>query len=117
MVMLACELCGREYEYVRNSGHTMRRCNSCKTNERRFIIKRQVVDYLGGKCHRCGYNKCLGALTAHHVDPSKKSFAISGAHSRGWESVKKELDKCVLLCANCHNEEHHTCDRYECKGQ
>lgn len=67
--------------------------------------KVKAVEYKGGKCERCGYNKCLGALTFHHLDPTQKDFIISQAQ-KGWDKTKLELDKCALLCANCHAEEH-----------
>lgn len=65
--------------------------------------KSQAVSYLGGQCLKCGYSKCLGALHFHHRDPKTKLFEI-GRHIRPWKSVKLELDKCDLLCANCHLE-------------
>lgn len=74
------------------------------TNRRRFEVKRKVVEYLGGRCIRCGYDKSFVALQAHHRDPGTKRFTISGSHSRSWESIRKELDKCDLLCGNCHAE-------------
>ena len=61
---------------------------------------------MGGKCGKCGYDKCIHALHAHHVNTNDKDFNISGAHSRSWKRIEKELEKCVLLCANCHIEEH-----------
>jgi hypothetical protein len=73
-------------------------------------IKKKAVDYKGGKCESCGYDKCLAALTFHHLDPNKKDFGISDkAHKVGWDRMKKELDKCVMLCANCHHEFHDGC--------
>lgn len=101
-----CVTCGRRYTYERNKGFTKERCNSCQVNRRRFKLRKRIVAYLGGCCGRCGYNKCEQALHAHHTDPSEKSFNISGAHCRSWERIRKELDKCILLCANCHAEEH-----------
>jgi hypothetical protein len=65
------------------------------------------VEYKGGKCSSCGYNKCIAALEFHHLDPSKKDFSISSSgNTRSWNKVKEELDKCVLLCSNCHREVH-----------
>lgn len=67
-----------------------------------------IVDYLGGKCSNCGYNKCVAALDAHHIDPSNKSFALSHRGlTKSWDRIKEEANKCRLLCANCHREEHH----------
>jgi 5-methylcytosine-specific restriction endonuclease McrA len=74
-------------------------------SKRRKVIREKAVTYLGGKCSRCGYNRCLEALEFHHLDPNQKDFSISErGHSRSWERVQKELDKCVILCANCHRE-------------
>lgn len=73
-------------------------------------VKHQLVLYKGGKCEKCRYDKCEGALQFHHLDPSKKEFALSdinfNASSFSMEILKKEVDKCQLLCANCHAEQH-----------
>lgn len=75
--------------------------------KRRKKVREMAVAYKGGSCNRCGYNKCLEALEFHHLEPAHKDFAISQrGHSRSWERVRKELDKCVMLCANCHREIH-----------
>lgn len=63
-----------------------------------------MTDHMGGKCEICGYDKCLVALEAHHVDPSTKDFSISDVASL--DRIERELEKCVLLCANCHREVH-----------
>lgn len=56
----------------------------------------------------CGYSKCIAALDFHHTDPSKKDFGISsGGYTRSFEKIKDELDKCILVCANCHRELHY----------
>lgn len=68
--------------------------------------KQKCVDYKGGKCQKCGYNKCIEALEFHHLDPSQKDFSIAKAHSWKMEKLLPELDKCMLLCANCHRELH-----------
>ena len=68
--------------------------------------KLMAVEYKGGKCSKCGYNKCVGALDFHHLDPTEKD--ASWQKMRLWNKSKllKELDKCILLCANCHREAH-----------
>ena len=65
--------------------------------------KTDCVNYLGGKCIDCGYENII-ALTFHHRIPEDKSFAVSSLLANGWglERLKEELDKCDLLCANCH---------------
>lgn len=72
---------------------------------RRAKIKQMALDYMGNKCQICGYNKCSRALVFHHIDPKEKSFNISRA-SCSWDKIKKELDKCILVCQNCHAEIH-----------
>ena len=76
---------------------------------RRKKIREMAIEYLGSKCSLCGYKKCLEALEFHHKDSSEKDFGISNkGYTRSWEKVKAELDKCTLLCANCHRELHFT---------
>jgi len=67
-------------------------------------VKQQAVDYKGGKCSRCGYDKCLAALHFHHRDRSTKKYELSISQKTFLQSVRDELDKCDLLCANCHAE-------------
>lgn len=67
--------------------------------------KQELVKYKGGKCSECGYDKCLSALEFHHLNPKEKDFTVSGK-SWGVEKLKKEVDKCILVCANCHIELH-----------
>lgn len=73
--------------------------------KRRKKVKRLSIEYKGEKCQSCGYNRCEAALELHHIDPKTKSFGIGEkGYTRVWEKVKAELDKCILLCANCHRE-------------
>ena len=66
-----------------------------------------VIEYKGGKCMLCGYDKYEGALDLHHIDDSKKEFGLSTRGlTRSWEKTKQEADKCLLVCANCHRELH-----------
>jgi len=76
-------------------------------DKRRKLIRKMSVEYKGGHCEICGYSKCNNALEFHHRDSSAKDFGISAkGYTRSWEKVKAELDKCILLCANCHREIH-----------
>ena len=67
--------------------------------------KKALVEYKGGKCQCCGYSRCIEALEFHHLDPNIKSFTISGK-SKSFNSLKSEVDKCILVCSNCHKEIH-----------
>lgn len=85
-------------------------CKSCKQDAQKKKIKefkRRCVEYLGGKCLECGYHKCYMALDFHHRNPEEKDFKIAEAISKRFDDeIKRELDKCDLLCANCHRETH-----------
>lgn len=75
--------------------------------KRRKQMREYAVKYKGGHCQVCGYGKCTQALEFHHLDPTKKDFGISASgYTRSWTRVRKELDKCLVLCANCHRELH-----------
>ena len=86
------------------------RCKKCRVEavqKRRALIKEKAIQYKGEKCSICGYNKYIGALEFHHLNPNKKDFGIGQKGcTRCWEKVKEELDKCILVCANCHREIH-----------
>lgn len=75
--------------------------------KRRKKLKQMVVEYKGGKCILCGYYKYAGAFDLHHTGDSKKEFGLSASGlTRSWKRIKKEADKCILVCANCHREIH-----------
>ena len=74
---------------------------------RRERVRLMAVEYKGGRCQVCGYDRCIEALEFHHLDPTQKDFGISHkGYTRSWEKVKEEVDKCILLCANCRREFH-----------
>ena len=75
--------------------------------KRRRKIRVAAIEYLGGRCGRCGYDRCAEALEIHHLESSDKDFGISEkGYTRSWKRVLEELRKCELLCANCHREAH-----------
>jgi hypothetical protein len=88
------------------------KCKKCEyVYSRRYLenLKLKAVEYAGSKCQECGYNKCLRALHFHHNEPNIKEFAIFEFRPgykkiRNWEKLKLEIDKCILLCSNCHME-------------
>lgn len=96
--------------YTKNKTSLTSYCKSClntqvKIKQRNF--KQKYVDYKGGCCSSCGYNKCLGALEFHHLDPNEKDFEISQSRYKNEDEIKAELAKCILLCSNCHRETHY----------
>jgi len=103
-----CKSCGKEYNRKhRKENPQMYRNRAKKWHQK---VKQKCVDYKGGKCSVCGYSKCLAALEFHHINPEEKDFQIGrrgiDRHRQWGKWLEKELDKCLLLCANCHRELH-----------
>jgi len=63
---------------------------------------------MGGKCSLCGYHKNLAAFAFHHTDSSRKQFKLDmrSLSNRTWKTVLTEVQKCALVCTNCHAELH-----------
>lgn len=101
-----CKYCSKIYIKNRKNNKQNNICSSCSVNQRRFKLKEELILLNGGKCKLCGYCKCNDALQFHHLDPSKKDFAISGNHTRAKHLVIEESKKCILVCSNCHVEIH-----------
>lgn len=116
-----CEICGQKFRTIRH-GETRKYCFTCSPRVDKEIsrataitsirraVKKQLVEYKGNKCELCGYNKCLGALQFHHLNPNEKDFdiskAVNSSSGADMESLYQEVDKCILVCANCHAEQH-----------
>lgn len=86
-------------------------CKICSNQAallRQQELKQQAVTYKGGSCEDCGYSRCLAALEFHHLDPAEKDPSWTAMKMWGFDRVKPELDKCALLCANCHRERHYS---------
>ncbi len=101
MVMNVCDICGQPRVNSKNV------CLKCKIWYLRYTRRKWCVDYLGGKCENCD-TKDVECLEFHHKDPTKKDFMISAFYMSAYENIKDELDKCNLLCSNCHKKAHRT---------
>lgn len=87
------KLSNSEYRYRKSKG----------VIDWRKRTKLKLIEYKGEKCEKCSYDKCVAALEFHHLGPNEKDFTISGK-SWSFERLKKEVDKCILICSNCHKE-------------
>lgn len=72
---------------------------------RRRALRERAIAHLGGQCAICGYQGSPVAYDFHHLDPAEKDFTISDRMT-SFEAIRKELEKCALLCARCHREVH-----------
>ena len=99
-----------ETEFVLE-GRGYHRCKKCRVDSvsrRRKKVKQMAVEYKGNKCLDCGLEtEYAEVYEFHHLDPTKKDFSIAyKGHTKSWEKIKIELDKCIMLCANCHRIRH-----------
>lgn len=101
-----CDDCRREYLHKIRTTEEYRKQRNKRRKLNLLKKKQRMVDYLGGRCVVCGYDKCLSALTFHHKNPKEKKLELGYIKDNNWERVKKELDKCDLVCFNCHMEIH-----------
>ena len=116
--MKKCSDC-KEYKpesefYWRNKEHTIlnSKCKLCSNNrmtELRRERTQQVATYKASKkCKICGEARPW-CLDLHHRDGDNKERAISDMlrKNMSWENIKAEMDKCDVLCANCHRDYHY----------
>ena len=101
---LLCQNCHRELHYGINN-------NDARRNDKLIYL-----EYSGSSCNKCGYNKCPSTLSFHHRNSNEKEFCI-GSLSERIKSIeeldiriKREIDKCDVLCSNCHVLEHSDID-------
>jgi len=97
----------RAYDAAYNISHRKEMRERCSRVHREHKVK--CIAYKGGKCAQCGleYDGTNGAIFHfHHIDPSLKESGIGDLGSVSWERTVIELDKCVMLCANCHSLVH-----------
>jgi hypothetical protein len=95
--------------YARAEGGRVSYCKACHkifSATKQRSIKAQAVEYKGGKCEDCGLEGHPAIFDFHHISPENKSFTIAYRSCISFERIKSELDKCVLLCSNCHRMRH-----------
>jgi hypothetical protein len=105
-VTMACIHHGEtEFALEGRGRYRCKRCRSDAVAKHRRKVKDTLVAEAGGRCVVCGYDRCLGALAFHHLDPSQKRLAISqNGVTLALASVRAEAQKCILVWANCHAE-------------
>lgn len=82
-----------------------RTCQTIRVRTSRQRFKDECIAYKGGRCEKCGYDRCRDALEFHHL--GEKEFQLSRYPLNALnDRVRKELDKCRLVCSNCHREAH-----------
>jgi hypothetical protein len=105
-------------KYDRRGPRRKSKCNTCRNTskaEKRKQNRRLWKIRYGGKCIKCGYEKCLAALDFHHREPDWKDYDPGTLYNmynpetafpENVQLVVAELEKCDLICSNCHREIH-----------
>ena len=108
-----CSKCGIEKDEEQFPMNGKRRHSWCKECHREIVNKkykenRDYANSLKSQCSICGYDRNTAALEWHHPDDNKE-YNINTLTRRALsnkDKLLKELEKCVLVCANCHREIH-----------
>lgn len=100
-VVKTCPDCGDKHD------QKCQRCFRCYFRSRKKQVREKVDQIVGTECWLCGYNRCRRNLCFHHVDPGTKDFGLTTRELMlKWDRVFAEMQKCVLVCGNCHGEIH-----------
>lgn len=89
------------------------KCKICHNNycTQRWVDKKiEAINYKGSKCNDCSVSypdSPYVIFDFHHLDPSEKDVNWDRLRLRSWDKITQELDKCVLLCSNCHRIRHY----------
>jgi hypothetical protein len=85
-------------------------CKQCQYDAKKKVKdlnKSKAIEYLGGKCKRCEIeSKHYDIYDFHHRNPDEKEAKLNHLMYSGWDNIVKELNKCDLLCSNCHRITH-----------
>lgn len=100
-----CKVCRN---YTRRNNKDQQKRDVIKAQKQRKDRQDFINSFKASGCSVCGYKKCLYALTFHHIDPASKidTVANMACNSSSFEKIKTEIDKCIVLCQNCHHEIH-----------
>lgn len=111
-----CTKCGRELPltsyYSRGGGKYRSECKECHNNyvKGKYKERKEQVDEIKKECQcqKCGEKRSY-VLDFHHIDPSTKKFSIARMTSNNnhMAEIEQEMEKCIVLCANCHREFHY----------
>ncbi len=92
-------------EILKAKTRDYRKLNGDKRNYTIAERKLACVKLMGGKCFDCGKEYPHYVYDFHHLNPEEKEGLVNMQWS--WEHIVNELNKCVMLCSNCHRIRHH----------
>ncbi len=99
-----CKVCQRliSAEWYQNNKNKQI-ANATRNNKK---YRRRIFEYKESlSCESCGEEETV-CLDFHHKNPDEKEFSICNYNGAGWDRVLLEIQKCHVLCANCHRKVH-----------
>ena len=101
------DACRQRWRYQYDHS-TINRNTYTEQKARGYANKWKALQLKGCRCQTCGESR-PATLCFHHRDPSQKELKLDGRSfaNRKWDTLKEEIDKCDLLCHNCHNMLHY----------
>jgi len=107
-----CVVC-EEIKIITEFRKGRRMCKKCELNRDRYkknaaayirnrLNKDKAIKYFGGVCHICKKEYPAVCYDFHHIDPESKLNNPSYFLKSKWSLAKKELNKCIMVCKNCH---------------
>lgn len=107
MAIYECE-CGTsgQENFYKSAKYQCKACWNKRTTKTGQDKVNQLKAERGGCCSKCGYDRCADALEFHHIDPTQKEFHLGDRRGLGLDKLRAEMDKCILVCRNCHTEIH-----------
>ena len=102
-----CSICRKcEYQRVKSGAYYNSQKRKDNIRKRNDAIRVMITEYkMQRGCCKCGYKNHPAALEFHHLDKATKTKKLTHTVNNSPAFVKTELDKCVVLCANCHRIE------------
>ena len=112
--MKKCIICNEvktknDFYFRKNRNNYLGHCKRCHNYMQVMKLRKnklKIIDYMGGKCYDCNMIGLPCIYDLHHLNPSQKDRKISSMSQKAFDNIKIELDKCILLCANCHRKRH-----------
>jgi len=113
-IKINCQYCEKDFNFFRDGGGKRKSCYDCvpegKANDASYLrrlIKTKAVNLKGNVCHCCKKSFPQSVYDFHHLDPAQKDFGLGQKDSTiKWKAVESEIDKCIMVCANCHRMIH-----------
>jgi len=104
-----CETYRIKDDFSPNSLKVYGRCRDCSGKhdiERARVFKKRAIEHLGGRCVDCGFKGHYASFEFHHEKPEEKEMNWNKMRKKSWINLLPELNKCILLCSNCHGVVH-----------